>query len=100
MWRMCSYALGVPFRYGLAAALFALAAVLFADWDRSRSATGRRTPLMATTQPVRPSSRPFCVCGCSVKAQLTPRCNEVLKPTCLLTVDGVSYRLWKTKMTL
>lgn len=55
---VCSYALGVPFRYGLAAALFALAAVLFADWDRSRSATGRRTPLMATTQPVRPSIAP------------------------------------------
>lgn len=47
-----SYALGVPFRYGLAAALFALAAVLFADWDRSRGVGGRRSPLMDTVQPV------------------------------------------------
>ncbi|EIE21742.1 hypothetical protein COCSUDRAFT_56195 [Coccomyxa subellipsoidea C-169] len=45
---LASYALGVPFRYGLAAALFALAAVLFADWDRSRSVGGRSSPLMHT----------------------------------------------------
>ena len=51
-----SYALGVPFRYGLAAALFALAAVLFADWDRSRGTGARRTPLMQTVEPVRFSS--------------------------------------------
>lgn len=59
-----SYALGVPFRYGLAAALFALAAVLFADWDRSRGVGGRRSPLMDTVQPV------SFLCSVDLKRQL------------------------------
>ncbi|BDA47141.1 hypothetical protein COCOBI_09-5960 [Coccomyxa sp. Obi] len=59
---LASYALGVPFRYGLAAALFALAAVLFADWDRSRSVGGRRSPLLSTTtQPKTVHVRPATV---------------------------------------
>jgi hypothetical protein len=37
---LASYAVGIPFRYGLAAALLALAVTLFSDWDRRRH--GRR----------------------------------------------------------
>ncbi len=38
---LASVAVGIPFKYGLAAALLAVSAVLFLDWDRARRGGGR-----------------------------------------------------------
>ena len=43
---LASYAIGIPFKYGLAGALLAISAVLFAEWDqgsRARRARNSRT---------------------------------------------------------
>ena len=45
---LASYAIGIPFKYGLAGALLAVSAVLFAEWDqgsRARRARNSRTNL-------------------------------------------------------
>ena len=45
---LASYAIGIPFKYGLAGALLAISAVLFAEWDqgsRARRARNSRTNL-------------------------------------------------------
>lgn len=40
---LASYAIGIPFKYGLAGALLAISAVLFAEWDQgSRARRSRR----------------------------------------------------------
>ena len=35
---LASYAIGIPFKYGLAGALLAISAVLFAEWDQGNRA--------------------------------------------------------------
>ena len=45
---LASYAIGIPFKYGLAGAALAVSAVLFAEWDhgsRTRRARNSRTNL-------------------------------------------------------
>ena len=40
---LASYAIGIPFKYGLAGALLAISAVLFAEWDQGNRARRART---------------------------------------------------------
>lgn len=39
---LASYAVGIPFKYGLAGALLAISAVLFAEWDQGNRARRSR----------------------------------------------------------
>ena len=39
---LASYAIGIPFKYGLAGALLAISAVLFAEWDQGNRARRNR----------------------------------------------------------
>ena len=40
---LASYAIGIPFKYGLAGALLAISAVLFAEWDQGNRARRHRS---------------------------------------------------------
>ena len=44
---LASYAVGIPFKYGLAGALLAISAVLFAEWDQGNRA--RRSKMRGGT---------------------------------------------------
>ena len=51
---LASYAIGIPFKYGLAGALLAISALLFAEWDqgdRARRARGRTGTTGTTVSP-------------------------------------------------
>lgn len=67
---LASVSLGLPFKYGLAAALLAISAVLFLDWDRARRGGARatRSPASAALAPVSPP----CIPGCHVSSDRAP----------------------------
>ena len=56
---LASYAVGIPFKYGLAGALLAISAVLFAEWDQgSRARRSRRTGASSSSAGDGPDSIP------------------------------------------
>ena len=68
---LASYAIGIPFKYGLAGALLAISAVLFAEWDqgsRTRRARNSRTNLAVRMALC--CATIFCVVWASVSAVL------------------------------
>lgn len=56
---LASVSLGLPFKYGLAAALLAISAVLFLDWDRTRrGGASARSRMSTALAPVRGPAAP------------------------------------------
>ena len=64
---LASVSLGLPFKYGLAAALLAISAVLFLDWDRARRGGARATPSPASAA-LAPVSPPLHTWHCHVSS--------------------------------
>ena len=65
---LASVAVGIPFKYGLAAALLAVSAVLFLDWDRARRSghPGRAVAGSTMARPTPVSTFVF-VCLCELR---------------------------------
>ena len=84
---LASYAIGIPFKYGLAGALLAISAVLFAEWDQgSRARRSRNSRINLAVRMALRSATIFCVArAISISCPFT-------RPGPKLSYAGLAYK--------